>query len=160
MRETGEWGEFFPMELSPFAYNETLAQEYFPLTQKEVLNSGWKWKENLNYVAEVERIIQASKIPPKIEMINDKILNWAIQCDVSKKPFKIIKQELKFYRKNKLPFPRKHSDVRNSERMKLRNPRKLWSRNCPKCNAEIQTTYAPERPEIVYCEECYLKEVY
>jgi len=24
----------------------------------------------------------------------------------------------------------------------------------------MRTTYSPERPEIVYCEECYLKEVY
>jgi len=44
--------------------------------------------------------------------------------------------------------------------MKLRNPRKLYTRNCDKCGKEIQTTYAPERPEIVYCENCYNKEVY
>jgi len=31
MKKTGEWGEFFPMKLSPFGYNETVAQEYFPL---------------------------------------------------------------------------------------------------------------------------------
>ncbi|MBT5015942.1 hypothetical protein HOM98_00485, partial [Candidatus Peregrinibacteria bacterium] len=29
MKETGEWGEFFPMELSLFAYNETVAQDLF-----------------------------------------------------------------------------------------------------------------------------------
>ena len=32
MMITGEWGEFFPSSLSPFGYNETVAQEYFPLT--------------------------------------------------------------------------------------------------------------------------------
>ncbi|NUJ97742.1 hypothetical protein HGA92_03055, partial [Candidatus Gracilibacteria bacterium] len=26
-----EWGEFFPSSLSPFGYNETVAQEYFPI---------------------------------------------------------------------------------------------------------------------------------
>ena len=28
------------------------------------------------------------------------------------------------------------------------------------CDLVIQTTYAPDRPEKIYCEECYLKEVY
>jgi hypothetical protein len=37
MRSTGEWWEFFPHELSPFGYNETVAQEYFPMTREEVL---------------------------------------------------------------------------------------------------------------------------
>ena len=27
------------------------------------------------------------------------------------------------------------------------------------CPNEFETTYAPERPEIVYCEQCYLREV-
>jgi len=30
MKKTGEWGEFFPMELSPFKYEETIANDYFP----------------------------------------------------------------------------------------------------------------------------------
>ena len=32
MKNTGEWGEFFPHWASPFAYNETAAQEWFPLS--------------------------------------------------------------------------------------------------------------------------------
>lgn len=30
MKETGEWGEFFPMNLSTFSYDETLAKDFFP----------------------------------------------------------------------------------------------------------------------------------
>jgi hypothetical protein len=33
-----KYGEFFPSELSPFAYNETTAQEYYPLTKKKLYN--------------------------------------------------------------------------------------------------------------------------
>jgi hypothetical protein len=36
MKSAGEWGEFFPTELSTFGYNETAANEYFPMTEKEV----------------------------------------------------------------------------------------------------------------------------
>ena len=59
-----------------------------------------------------------------------------------------------------IPIPRKHHDERNKERMELRNPRKLWKRNCAKCMKEIETTYSPNMPNIVYCEACYLAEVY
>jgi len=38
MISSGEWGEFFPIEMSPFGYNETIAQEYFPITQDESKN--------------------------------------------------------------------------------------------------------------------------
>ncbi len=28
------------------------------------------------------------------------------------------------------------------------------------CQNEFETSYAPDRPEIVYCERCYQQEVY
>jgi len=43
--------------------------------------------------------------------------------------------------------------------MALRNPRKLYERVCDKCGKDMITTYSPERPEVVYCESCYNKEV-
>lgn len=161
MKQTGEWGEFFPVEMSPFAYNETVAQEYFPMTKEEVLQKGWKWKEEEKFDASgIMKKIPASKLPDSITDIPDDILNCAIECEESGKRFKIQKAELEFYRKMNLPIPHFHPDIRHAHRMALRNPRKLWNRNCAKCQKEIQTTYSPERPEIVYCEECYLKEVY
>ncbi|MEI8092194.1 MAG: hypothetical protein WCG98_08655 [bacterium] len=89
-----------------------------------------------------------------------------IICEVSSKPFRIIPQELAFYNKHNLPLPTKHPDVRHAERIKLRNPRKLRNRTCSKCGTDMQTTYAPDlpdvagRPEVVYCEQCYNKEIY
>lgn len=43
MKETGEWGEFFPISVSPFAYNETAAQDYYPITKEEALKKGYKF---------------------------------------------------------------------------------------------------------------------
>ncbi|MBT3864654.1 hypothetical protein HOE67_04710 [Candidatus Peregrinibacteria bacterium] len=45
MKETGEYGEYFPPELSTFAYNETTTMEYFPLTREEALKKGFKWRD-------------------------------------------------------------------------------------------------------------------
>jgi hypothetical protein len=43
--------------------------------------------------------------------------------------------------------------------MKLKNPRKLYDRECDKCNIEMKTTYPPDYLEKVYCEKCYLEAV-
>jgi hypothetical protein len=45
MRGTKEYGEFFPIEMSPFPYNITMAQRFFPLTKDDVLSRGGKWRE-------------------------------------------------------------------------------------------------------------------
>ncbi len=160
MTKTWEWWEYFPMTLSHFAYNETIAQEYFPLTKEEVLSKGWKWKDEDEIPLKVSKIIPAKKLPDNISEIPDDILAWAIQCENTQKPFKIIPQELKFYRENNIPIPHLHPDERHKERMKLRNHRKLYDRKCNKCEKHIQTTYSPDRLEMVYCEECYLQTVY
>lgn len=158
MRKTGEWGEFFPVPLSPFGYNETIAHEYFPLPESEVEKRGWNWhadeQEQDQYLGPVY------DIPDDIADVPDDITKKILRCEVTGKPYKIIPQELKFYRRMGIPIPRKCPDQRHKERLALRNPRKLWSRECCKCKKPIQTSYSPERPEIVYCEECYLKSVY
>ena len=140
MKKTGEWGEFFPTKYSPFPYNETVAQIHYPLTKKEALDRGYFWR------AEDKKEHQSQKD--------------TITCCVTGKNFKIQKAELDFYKKNNLPTPAKHPDQRYKERMAIRNPQKLWSRNCKKCNKEILTSYAPNRPEIIYCEKCYNQAIY
>src|SRR3989338_1002909 len=34
MKKNSEWGEFFPILLSPFAYNETMAHQFYPLSRE------------------------------------------------------------------------------------------------------------------------------
>jgi hypothetical protein len=160
MRSTGEWGEFFPVNLSPFDYNETIAQENFPLNKAKAEENGWGWKNNLGIRPDVKKTIPASKLPDKLSDIPDDVLNWAIECEATNRPFRLIKAELKFYRENKIPIPRKHPDQRHLERANRHNPAQLFDRKCTKCSSDIQTTYNPNRPEKVYCGDCYLKEVY
>ena len=60
----------------------------------------------------------------------------------------------------RLPLPAECFECRLRASRSLRNPRRFWDRQCGKCKKPIKTTYAPERPEIVYCETCYLATVY
>ncbi len=122
-----------------------------------------KWFNWSDYEApkpNAKKTVPASEINNNINNISDEILNWAIECEITKKPFRIIKPELEFYRKHNLPIPKRHPDQRHLDRMKLRNTTKLFDRNCDKCWISIKTTYSPEREEIVYCESCYDKEIY
>ncbi len=160
MQKTGEWGEFFPLAFSPFGYNQSRAQEYFPLTKELAEDNGISWSDFEPSAPEAKKIIEASDIPDTIGAIPDDILEWAIRCEISGKPFRIIKQELDFYRETGIPIPGRHPDQRYKDRMSVRRSRKLWSRACAKCSKSMSTSYAPERPEIVYCESCYLETVY
>lgn len=160
MQSESTWGSFFSAVMSPFGYNETVAQEYFPRTKEEIVQRGWKWNDYEPPLPKVTKTIKAADLPDALNNIPDDILNWAVECEVTNKPFKIIKQELDFYRKMNIPVPRFHPDERHKRRMALRNPRKLWNRECAKCSKPIATSYSPNRPETVVCEECYLKEVY
>lgn len=78
------------------------------------------------------------------------------------KPFKLTKAEQVFYDLMNLPPPTEHPELRHRRRMALRNPRKLWERQCMNkgCNNRFQTTYKPDSVETVYCEGCFSKEMY
>lgn len=156
MQKTSEWGEFFPTNISPFAYNETVAQEYFPMTKAEVLANGWQWRED----DQKEFQPQTVQIPQEVTNVSDSVCSEILACEVTGRNFRIIPQELNFYRKMHLPIPRKHPDQRHKERISKRNPRKLFNLTCDKCGKPILTSYPSDAKAKVYCEECYLKEVY
>ncbi len=172
MRKTGEWGEYFPTKVSPFSYNESMAQDYFPLTKEEALKAGYTWYDRPE--RDYKITLFTKDLPKTFNEIKENILEEVIQCssqnisDQKEKyplcvtAFKITSLELSFYKILNLPFPEKCFACRRTDRFKFRNPRKLWHRKCMKegCQNEFETSYAPDRPEIIYCESCYNKEVY
>jgi hypothetical protein len=168
MKETGEWGQYFPPEISPFAFNESVAIQYYPLTKEEVVARGWHWKDNVGGTTGKETIAH-DQIPDDIGMVDEGIINQILACQGCKRNYKLIKQELAFYKKFGYAIPRQCPSCRHRARLSKRNPRELWQRQCDcaldthshpaRCATEFQTTYAPDRPEIIYCESCYQKEI-
>jgi len=180
-----KYGEFFPVELSPFAYNETVSQELFPLTKGEAAARGYQWREPEKRDRDIANAV--SGVPDHIKDTDDSILSKIIKCAHADshcshqctKAFRPIASELQFYKHVKIAFPRLCPNCRHYERIVKRNPLKLWHRKCMcggtqsknyanaaphfhknnPCGNEFETTYAPDRPEIVYCEQCYQAEV-
>lgn len=156
MSSRKEYGEFFPINSSPCAYNETVANDYYPLSKEKALTKGFTWKDPNSK----EYLPQNVNIVDHIRSVPDSILKEILACENCGKNYKLIAKELEFYKKFNLPIPRHCFNCRHQARMQERNKRQIWNRTCSKCHSEIQTTYSPERPEKVYCEKCYLEAVY
>jgi len=155
MKSTGEFGEFFPMNISPFCYNETVANDYYPLQKDEILELGLSYKDR----EEREYLKQNYSIPASIDDVPQNILEEILSCEICKKNYKIVLQELKFYKKYKLPIPLYCPDCRYLFKLYSRPNRKLLRRNCSHCNKEISSTYHQDQYKEVFCEKCYLEKI-
>jgi hypothetical protein len=173
------YGEFFPPEFSPFAYNETIAQDFFPLSVETAVKAGHLWREP--EAREYRITINAGNLPDHIKDADGAVLKEVIACSSCGRAYRLIPMELAFYRRVGIPLPRECVNCRFAVRLRFVNPPKYWSRACQcagssddrriyrnvsshfhgsgHCPNEFETSYAPERPEIVYCEACYQSEV-
>jgi len=176
------YGEFFPIEMSPFPYNGTVSQESFPLTKEEIVSRGYNYREPDVKNPSID--LATKEISEDIADISDDVLKKNIACEHAGEclhqctaAFRVVPQELEMYRRIRNPLPRLCPNCRHYERLKFRNPWKLWHRQCMcdyetrensvrhqhhptgRCPNEFETSYTPDRPEIVYCEQCYNAEV-
>jgi len=182
-----KYGDFFPFEISPFAYNESIAFDYFPVSKERATGSGLSWRDS--DVREYKITKRTDELPENIKDVPDSIVNEVIECAHKGKcayqcatAFRIVPEELKLLRQLGIALPHLCFNCRHHERLARRNPMKLWHRKCQcsggasengvykntvahqnhgtnHCSNEFETTYAPERPEIVYCDQCYQAEV-
>lgn len=180
------YGEFMPVELSHHAYNETLAFDYFPLTKDAALDKGYRWKEEEK--GRNVPTLQAKDLPAHIKDATEDMTKEAIGCEHAgncdercSEAFRILPEELAFYKQMNIALPRLCPNCRHYGRLKKRNPLKLYPRHCmcaglvaqggeyhntsahphgpQPCPNEFQTTYGPAQPDIVYCDQCYQAEV-
>jgi len=157
MGRVWKYGELFPFEASPFAYNETMAQDFYPLTKEEAEEKGFAWYETEESKHEVT--LRTNNIPQTAGEISDSIVKEILECDSCSKPYRMNELEILLLKKLQLPLPVSCWKCRHRRRFDRVNGPNLYSRACFQCGKDIQTSYAPGRPEIVYCESCYQKEI-
>ncbi|MEK7093988.1 MAG: hypothetical protein AAB903_01450 [Patescibacteria group bacterium] len=179
---TYRYGEFFPTQFSPFAYNDTIAQDFFPLTKEAAVAKGFAWRDV--EAKEYQTTKTAAELSDDIKSVEDSILQELIQCGSCKKAYRVIQPELDFLKRIGIPLPRLCPNCRYMERFKFVNPPKLWPAKCMclgkqganagsgisyqntaghahgdgGCPNEFETSYKPGRPELIYCEQCYQAE--
>ena len=186
------YGEFFPAEFSPYPYNHTLAQENFPLSEHAAAEQHLIWKKPEG--KKHEATLRWQDVPDSIEDATDDLLGQTIRCrswdEDSEEAilhnctgvFRIIPQELEFYKRFGLPIPRRCYNSRHFERIKQRLPAKLYTRECQcrgdvsldggyknialhqahesssSCTNTFESPYDKALPDIVYCEGCFQAE--
>jgi len=166
MRATGEYGEFFPAPLSPYAYNETLANDLFPLTAAQVRQRGWQW---LVEDSKATRPATAT-MPDTLEFDEVSLVQQTFSCTSCARSFRLTSAEVAFHQQTKIALSPLCSNCRFKQLMSHRTPMAIWQRQCMctqtdhghhgLCSTEFPTSYAPERKELVYCEACYNQEIY
>jgi hypothetical protein len=161
MKTSGDWGNFFPNWMSPFGYNESIANEYMPLEKSDALTQGFTWRDDIPSTKGQENC-QHKDLPKDSNEYNDEnLLDKILKCESCDKNYRFISREIAFYKRMKLALPAKCFNCRHQARMNARNPRILVEATCVSCGNKTETTYPKEKHKIykIYCEDCYKKEI-
>ncbi len=150
------YGEFFSHELSKIFYNRSIAMRFFPKTKEQAISEGYSWLDIKSPTYTVS--LNSSSLPDTITETDETILNETIGCSICSHAYKITRGELSLLTKMNLPLPHECPKCRENRRFSRLNPIKLYKRSCAKCNSTINTAFAPNRTEVIYCEKCYQQE--
>ena len=123
-------------------------------TKEEALAQGFKWEDTPRGTYG-KGTVAWDAIPDSIQDVAADATKEIYECVECKKNYRVIPNELTFYKKCGIPLPRMCPDCRHARRFAARGPNALFDRTCSNCSTPIQTSYSPDRPEILYCESCY-----
>ncbi len=182
------YGEFFPLEFSPFPYQVSAAYEFIPLSLEEAKKKGYEAYEVDKSIYKIS--IAADNLLDDIQDVDKDILDEVIGCAHASqecehectKAFRIVDRELEFLKRMGLPLPRLCPNCRYFGLLKFRSLPKLYKRKCDcsgqmakgkeqyqntvkhfhgteSCPNEFETSYSSDQKEIVYCEQCYQAEI-
>lgn len=158
MIQTKERGEFFPIQDSTYGYNETIAQQYFPLSkdqakEKNILREDYEYHVN---IPENATIIQGNQT----EKAGDDIISKVILSTQSQKPFRIMKKEREFCNTHSIPLPQTHPDERFAQMRASRPSQNLHLRNCSKTNQQMLSIYSQDTTFPVWSTEVFDQQVF
>jgi len=153
-----KYGEFFPPKMSPSAYNETIANKFFPMTKEEVGTGNYRWHEPESHSYSITK--QADELPDHIKDVTDEILKEVIACPDCGRGFRIARMELDFLRKMNLPLPRVCPFCRVGKKLDdWVKEFKLIKRTCDNCGIEFETPHTEQDYPRILCKKCWLQEV-
>lgn len=189
-----KWGNFLDSSLSLFPYNDTCANNLYPIEKSKdiswkisTINKDWTWtvmiledkfisraqldlwwekKLNILFRTKDQEInvptwiqsISIEEIPDKIDEIDDQILNKWIVCEETWRIFRVTKTELDFYKKHKIPFPRKHFWFRQIERARNRPSGRLFVVQCAGCGKKVFSIHDSNSKTRILCLDCFERD--
>jgi len=130
------------------------------IPKEKVLELGGWWYDDKVNLPEGIKLIKTNEVELDIKNVKDDILDVGIISEGNSKPFKIVKEELEFYRRKNIAIPRLTPYERIVNRFKYVNNFKVFKDKCFKCDLEILSSYKTSDGFKPYCDDCYKKEIY
>ncbi len=158
MLKRGEYGEFFPMQYAPYPYNSSLAHIIYPMTKEEALARNLFWQDDIETDTKNIKTISVAELPDNINDVTNDVLTTAIIGEHSGKPFRLVPQEIEFYKQNHVALPTDAPYQRIMNRFAMVNNLRVTQDVCFKCGKEILSAYETKQGYKPYCAECFRAE--
>ena len=156
MRQSGEWGEFFPEWLAPHAYNESSGPDFYQIDQERAEELGYRWLPS----ADAPKQHSGVPLPSSIFGVADDITEQIFACEQTGRAFRISPLELTLLRKMEICPSPYSPEARRVLRTEKRNPARLSRSSCSACGAAVETSFAPGSGLNIFCSDCYQKELF
>ncbi len=157
MKRTGEWGQYFPPQYSPFCYNDTnvvgVLDSEFDDCDAVARRMGLRaraYDEEKNHNA-----TSVSQMPDRSDAWRESHLDMVWACARSERAFKITNQELRLYQRMRVPVPREHWRTQFEIFSPMMYPVPHHA-VCAQCNKEIYAYIHPHKTSRrLLCDTCF-----
>ena len=165
MLDRGEYGMFFPGDLSQSGFQFSMGKMYFDYTPEEYAAFGAPHFDPargavvMPSVIDPENAVKVEEIPDALDDVDPaRLVNKPIHDPKLKRNFSVIDAEFAFYKSHRLPFPREHFLTRLKKLIRHSNTPVKMSAECHACKKSI-ITYVNQlfTERKIYCRACYLQ---
>ncbi|HBD05433.1 TPA: hypothetical protein DCZ32_03165 [Candidatus Uhrbacteria bacterium] len=160
MLDRGEYGQYFPTEMSTTFVPECGAVVYAGASEADLeLLGGQRFDVNADgAVAKYDetKLKNAADVPDSIDDVGDDWVGVPIYDEKAKRAFAYLKPELEHYRRVRIAPPTEHFISRVNAVTHSGQVACLENKKCAKCDQAILTSKNPTYPNrTIYCKPCY-----
>lgn len=156
MKQTGEWGQYFPGYFSPNSYDESWSGFHFPLAQSDQEKFGYRYEPPLE--RKQADHVSSETLPDRVTTAD--VAGKTFWDEIAQKPFQVQPDDVEFAEKLGVTAPYNYYIRRMQENFAwLHYDGELRATTCGKSGTPIQTSWPATYDGRILCEEEYLKVI-
>ena len=129
------------------------------MSEEEASSRGLFWQKDVEVDTSAVKTISINDLPDDTNDVDESIYDFAILGENSGKPFRLIKEEVNFYKRYNIALPYDTPYQRIIDRFRTLSNFQTYSDICVNCGIEIISAYKKSDGYKPYCEKCYQQEV-
>jgi len=156
MKKQGDYGKFFPGYFSPIAYDESWSAVHFLLNHSEQEALGFRIDKR-RASSKPDSALQAKQVPDRPSDADNSIEKQIFWDSLSKRPFRITKEDLAFSSKMKTPLNNIYYSTRLKENFCwMQYEGTVRDVKCSKSGVDLKTSWPQVFDKRIVSEEEYL----